>query len=498
MGFLNFRKKSKPACKAGNVPFTPPSVAMNNLEQNAADTSYHSPISDSFMMVGSSISDIAKSSLSEDIFNELIPLTTRDDSSRSKDTIRHSLRLKSTSNSGSPKTSKFSFRINTTMDSNISGSNAGDSIKSPLEESTISNCTKSSKESDSSDSSLTSLSSTEEIVPLHPLSRSDPQSYQMVSSKKLSEDVPLIDLVNRHPHEQQPVHVNATTKTVPGLAMARMKERHRQEYRRSMQWSPAPSPNILVVDPPSKKANVFNSQRMHPAQHTSLPSSPPPVSIRVQIPLINQKKRVIPTKSASNSTFTSDPFDRRPLITNILSNNHSVNYQQTRPPSTAILVADNRNFYIDNNVQLHTRQTHPQIEMMNANHLQYPRQRLAGIKEYQQQQHQYQQFVSINEASKSSKLKRDTRRIANTKKYGSVPDLTDLLNDEDTQKHQEKMPSHCSHHQPHHTLIKRQYHNNNNTCCPQKQHYTSTNFNNCSHHGYHHRKPICHNQSKCC
>lgn len=221
------------------------------------------------MLIGSSISDIAQSSLSEDIFKELVPLSTKQESMVKS--IRHSLSLKSSCNS-SVRSAISPLKINTAVDVN-QNNNGSSSIKSPLNEFIISSSTRSSsKQSDSSDSSLTSLSSTEEFAPLHPISRSDPA----VAIKKMHEDAPLIEVVNQQPQEQQ---------AVPALAMARMKERHRQEYRRSMQWSP-PKPSVNAapaVEYPSRRANSFNNQRIYPIQ----PSPAPSINSRVQLPLIN-------------------------------------------------------------------------------------------------------------------------------------------------------------------------------------------------------------------
>lgn len=528
MGFLSFRRKSK-ASKAVHPPSNPPPplVLSDNIHTTTAtDTSsdYHSPIADSFMMVGSSIVDMAQSSLSEDIFKELVPLSIKNESSaKSKDTIRHSLSLKS--NSNSVKSSVSPLRINTEIHAH------NESIQSPLNESIISNTTRSSKQSDSSGSSLTSLSSTEEFVPLHPISRSDPHHY---ANKKLGEHAPLIDLVSRStPHEQVTTLAtpSAAATTVPaGLAMARMKERHRQEYRRSMQWSPPAHPlqgapssaaaNVMMEYHPSssKRANSFTSQRTHPMQHQQLPHPPPPspaplVHARVQVPLINQiKPVVVPMRSMSSSTYTSKPFDRRPLIASIPP---PVSHQQPKP-AVAPPVPDHRHYHLLHHAQ-HLPSPSPSAAAMpyqaerpiNTSPTRYPRQRLVGITEHHYQQQQPpQQDVQL---SISSKLKTDYRRIVYTRKQDYVPDLVDLLDQHQEEKQNladDKPPSsHCSHHQPHHTMIKRQYNDNNlDGCQQQKQqqyHYSTTHRCNRHHrqhyaHCHHNRKPATCCNNTCC
>ncbi|GAN01357.1 hypothetical protein MAM1_0006c00790 [Mucor ambiguus] len=510
MGFLSFRKKSKTS-KALNTQSSPPPLVLNDeiyRTTTDAGSDYHSPIADSFMMVGSSIVDMAQSSLSEDIFKELIPLSNKSQSStESKDTIRHSLTLKS--NSNSVKSSISPLRINTAIHVHT------DSIQSPLNESIISNTTRSSKQSDSSDSSLASLSSIEEFVPLHPISRSDPSQYV---NKKLGEHAPLIDLVNRSPpHEHAVTHTTSsvTATSVPGLAMARMKERHRQEYRRSMQWSP---PTQLLPHVPtsaammdchhssSKRASSLISQRTHPMQHQLPPPSVPSlaprlVHSRAQVPLISQiKPVVIPRNSISSTTHTSKSFDRKPLIASIPS---PVSYQQSK--QAMVHVPDHRHFYVLNQAHQHPPSTvamQYQAEIVGTtNQNRCPRQRLAGITEhhYQQQQQQQQPQLQEVELSKSSKLRTDYRRIVYTRKQDYVPDLVDLLDRQDEQQpHQvdEKLSSsHCSHHQLHHTMIKRQY-NNMDGCqqLKQQQHQYPNNTHRCNHHHHHythchHRKP---------
>lgn len=495
MGFLNFRRKTKT-----NKALTPPPVVTTDLKNDTTDTgsNYHSPIANSFMMVGSSISDIAQSSLSEDIFNELIPLSPKNNSStKSRDIIRYSLSLKPSSNNITT-TSNLPLKINTTIDSN--SNSVDDSVKAQLNESILSSSTRSSKQSDSSGSSLTSLSSIEEFVPLHPVSRSDPQNYLVNSSKKMSENVPLIDSLHRSPHEQQQsINTDTATITIPGLAIARMKERHRQEYRRSMQWSPAlPSSSTPLVNHRKKKTNSFNNQRIHPMQLSSTP-----VNNRVQMPLINQIKPVIPTRSTSVNMFTSNPFNKRPLITSIPHTNQPVDYQQTRPVVATMAVVDNRSFYNDNNNQQYTKPMHYQVEKMNSNQSRYSRQRLVGITEYQhQQQHQQLHYISNNiEVSKPSKLKIDYRHTVYAKKYDSVPNFVGLLEDGGYQQQEKRVSTHCSHHQPHRTLTKRQYNSscNNNSCCQQKQHHQIIRCHHYNHPNHHHKKPvICYNSSKCC
>ncbi|KAG1106542.1 hypothetical protein G6F42_016710 [Rhizopus arrhizus] len=470
MGFLSFRKKSK-AKKALNPP--PPALVLDadiNAAEEAPGSDYHSPIADSFMMVASSISDIAQSSLSEDIFKELVPLSIKSETStKSKDAIRHSLSLKSSSNS----VSISPLKINTAIHSSHHMGN--DSIQSPLNESIISNTTRSSKQSDSSDSSFTSLSSTEEFVPLHPISRSDPHNY---ASKK----VPLMDLVSRSSlHEQA---VSPTTAAIPGLAMARMKERHRQEYRRSMQWS---SPAVMMEYPVSKKVNSFTGHRTHPMHQLPPPSSSTPlVNPQAQIPLIHQIKPIMPMRSTSSSTYTSNPLERRPLIASI----PQVNYQQPKP---VVPVPDHRSYHLKNNSG--APQPYQQAEKLNTSQTRCTRQRLVGIAE-----HQYQQQQSfphdVEPTSTSSKLKTDYRRIVYTRKKDYVPDLVDLLDREDDQQQQqlhhvnEKSSTYCSHHQPHHTLTKRQYVATDNSHCFQAHHP----MNRCNHHHHHHHHNHHHQQ----
>ncbi|KAK4516948.1 uncharacterized protein ATC70_000276 [Mucor velutinosus] len=505
MGFLSFRKKSKASKALNSTSLPPPLVLTDSIRTSTstdAGSDYRSFIADSFMMVGNSIVDMAQSSLSEDIFKELVPLSIKSESSmKSKDTIRHSLSLKPNNSSARSSISplKFSTAIQT----------HNDNIQSPLTESIISNATRSSKQSDSSDSSFTSLSSTEEFVPLHPVSRSDPHHYD---GKKLGEHVPLMDLLDRSQAHEQIVASktpSAAAISVPGLAMARMKERHRQEYRRSMQrpLPTQPLPNIssstaAIVDyHPTcyKKTNSFTSQRIHPMQHQlSPPSSPSSASLlvhaRTQVPLVNQiKPAVAPMRSMSSSTHTSKPFDRRPLIANIPS---PVNYQLSKP---VVPVSDHRHYYLLNQAQhppLTAAVQRPHEIPCKANHNCHPRQRMVGITEchYQQQLQQEPHDVGL---SSSSKLKTDYRRIVYSRKQDYVPDLVDLLNHQEEQQQQvdEKSSfSRCSHHQPHHTLIKRQY--NNTIGCQQakqqQQHHYST-THRCSHHHHytrcHHRKP---------
>ncbi|CAO3635504.1 unnamed protein product [Mucor fragilis] len=497
MGFLNFRKKSK-ANKALNPPSLPSPLVLNATANTAtattdAESDYHSPIADSFMMVGSSIVDMAQSSLSEDIFKELVPLSIKSESSaKSKDTIRHSLSLKS--NNNSVKSSISPLRINTEIPVlNYSA------IQSPLNESIISSTTRSSKQSDSSVSSLTSLSSTEEFVPLHPISRSDPRHYAI---RKLGEHAPLIDLVNRsppHEHGVTPtVPLAITAATVPGLAMERMKERHRQEYRRSMQWSPPTQP--LPNAPPSvaaaammeyhplfsKRANSLASQRALSMQQHLAPLSPPLVHAQVQVPLIDQIKPVaVPMRSVSSSTYTSKPFDRKPLIASIPP---LVSYQQPKP--VVVPVPDHRHYRMSHHVVQYQAETrHPRQQIFMG----------ASIPEHPLcQQRPLPQNV---EPSKSTKLKADYRRIVCTRKQNYVPDLVDLLDhQEEQQQHQvdEKSSfSHCSHHQPHHTLIKRHYKNADG--CQQPKHHCST-THRCNHH-HRHYTTHCHPNRKpstCC
>ncbi|KAL9554803.1 hypothetical protein MBANPS3_002659, partial [Mucor bainieri] len=492
MGFLSFRKKSK-ANKAVNPPSPPlPLVLTDNIYTTSttdAGSDYHSPIADSFMMVGSSIVDMAQSSLSEDIFMELIPLSKKSESNttRSKDTIRHSLSLKS--NSNSVKSSISPLRINTAIHGHT------DSVQSPLNESIISNTTRSSKQSSSSDSSLTSLSSTEEFVPLHPISKSDPQHY---ANKKLGEHAPLIDLVHRLPQHEQAVTTYTTPPaaavTVPGSAMARMKERHRQEYRRSMQWSPptqsspyTPSSAAAIAttkeyhSSSSTTVNSFtNHQRTHPMQYQLPPPPPPPssssvpplVHAQVQVPLINQiKPVVVPMRSMSSSTYTSKPFDRRPLIASIPSSSSS----QQPKPLILMSVPDHRHYHLLNQVHQQYPSTavgmqHQADKLSTADQNLHSRQRLVNKAEHGYQQHPQPQDVAL---SKSSKLRTDYQRIIYTRKQNCVPNLVDLLDRQEEQQHhpisERPSSSHCSHHQLHHTMIKRQYNNNTDACQQSKQ-----------------------------
>ncbi|KAL9560429.1 hypothetical protein PS6_000161 [Mucor atramentarius] len=476
MGFLSFRKKSKAKKALDPLPPPPPPALVLDADINAAEeapgSGYHSPIADSFMMVASSISDIAQSSLSEDIFKELVPLSIKSETStKSKDAIRHSLSLKSSSNS----VSISPLKINTaTHSSHHMGS---DSIQSPLNESIISNTTRSSKQSDSSDSSFTSLSSTEEFVPLHPISRSDPHNY-------VSKKAPLMDLVNRSSlHEQA---VSPTTTAIPGLAMARMKERHRQEYRRSMQWPPPAA--VMMEYPVSKRVNSFTGHRTHPMHQLPPPSSSTPlVNPRAHIPLIHQIKPVMPMRSTSSSTYTSNPLERRPLIAII----PQVNCQQPKP---VVPVPDHRSYHLISNSGV--PQPYQQAEKLTTSQARCTRQRLAGITEHQYQQQQ--SFLhGVEPTSTSSKLKTDYRRIVYTRKKGYVPDLVDLLDREDDHQQQlhhvnEKSSTHCSHHQPHHTLTKRQYTTTDNSHCFQAHH----SMNRCNHQHHHHHHHHHHHQQQ--
>ncbi|KAG2199768.1 hypothetical protein INT46_009009 [Mucor plumbeus] len=496
MGFLNFRRKTKT-----NKALTPLPVVTTDLKNGTTDpkSNYHSPIANSFMMIGSSISDIAQSSLSEDIFNELIPSSLKNHSStESRDTIRHSLHLKSNNNNITA--SNLPLKINKTIDSN--SSSIDNSSKSALSESILSSSTRSSKQSDSSDSSLSSLSSTEEFLSLHSESISNLQDCPINSSKKVSENVPLINLLYRLPSEQQKnINATATATTLPELTIARMKERHRQEYHQSMQWSPvSPSSSTPLVNYHKKRADLSDSHGIYPKQ-----LSPVPINSRVQMPLNNQIKSAIPTRSASSNIFTSDSFYKRPLVTSISRTNQPLNYQQTRRVIATIAVTDNRGFRNDKNNQQCTKPIHCQVEKMNAEKPRNPRQRLVNIAEYQQQQQQQQYFSNNIEPSKASKFKPDNDRIVHANKRNFVPDLVNLPKDNSNQKQEEKASTHCSHHQPHYTLTKRRY---NNSCCQQKQHHQmirchhynhNHNHNHNHSHNHNHKKPvICHNLNKCC
>lgn len=117
-----------------------------------------------------------------------------------------------------------------------------------------------SSKSNSISSMLFISSANEELIPIHPVPHSKPQLITMSSgSKKKAESTPLINLVKersnnvnlnsyyakkegkRESDDSLGINKNNSITSFqqsPGFVINRMKERHRQEYRRSLQWAP--------------------------------------------------------------------------------------------------------------------------------------------------------------------------------------------------------------------------------------------------------------------
>lgn len=180
------------------------------------------------------------------------------------------------------------------------------------------NFNSSSDESDAS--SIDSFSSTEEdFGPLEPVSWSDPRLNHVATIYKQEDTTPLIELISRsyaasnrtsNSIKNRNISLNTANNTggppviqrSPGFAIDRMKERHRQEYRRSMQSTP------IVVDNQSSFVRRNNSPVTNYDNRTFI--SP------------NQQQHIMPTNKQQHSLM---PINQQVVVPKI-NNGISLNY----------------------------------------------------------------------------------------------------------------------------------------------------------------------------
>ena len=175
----------------------------------------------------------------------------------------------------------------------------------------------SGENSNASDSTVVSLSSTEEFAPLHSLSRSYPYKESTVNAGLVEDAVPLIELISRsYTNDMNKLTPKQNNKgdypsihRSPGFAIARMKERHRQDYRRSLQWTPGndEKPPIIPVRRASSltsnanyQKSIFNANQQHQQQQQFLKQQMHVDSL-IQIPH-QQPQHGIPSHTALSKT----------------------------------------------------------------------------------------------------------------------------------------------------------------------------------------------------
>ncbi|CAO3688568.1 unnamed protein product [Rhizopus stolonifer] len=201
----------------------------------------HSTICNTFMQE-SSISETIKDSLMSEIFNELplkglekFPCRDSNPEKCSSKTIRHSLTL----GLQQPQTSKQSSIIgsSSTLSFSINSSNSVESectLVNP-ESSSIKSSSCSSYSSDSLPHSTASSSSVGYLSILQHTTNMEEQTSDKISetdSKKKCQNNP----TNSNANSITAQRILTTSQDSPEAAMARMKERHRQECRRPHYW----------------------------------------------------------------------------------------------------------------------------------------------------------------------------------------------------------------------------------------------------------------------
>lgn len=269
-------------------------VSSISSSSGASPISFHSPIADLFM-VTYSIPDVTANNLMDEILSELptqdkvLQLASDNNISAPKKFEEHSSKVDPTSQdnrSTSDRTYYYDGDNNNLAKNHYQAALNQDVISernlhmqgpvythdAPSSETLA--CSKSE-----SSASLSSLSSTEEYIALHHISRSDPHSEDP-NVPANHDTIPLIKLIQRSndlktanaividengkfTSNQQLFPQNYTKSTIqrsPGFVIDRMKERHRQECRRSWQ-GPLTVPGKKIVQPVRRASSLLASSK---------------------------------------------------------------------------------------------------------------------------------------------------------------------------------------------------------------------------------------------
>ncbi|GAA5799458.1 hypothetical protein HPULCUR_004873 [Helicostylum pulchrum] len=247
-------------------------------------------------MTVSSISDVTSSNLLDEILNELpSPKRSLNSSSGSETSstrnIRHSLNLNSSRSNNNPakncntkekacaaSTQIMSFpRISPSIHPNLMPKNSHNATRIKVD--TISTeFSNSSDESESDSLSVNSLLTSEDPPPSHPISWSDSRFSPGFIAKKQEDTTPLMELISRSyavgntqstgVRSRGAINGDAVIPNneidppvIPrsfGFAIDRMKERHRQEYRRSTSYTPSEAESRLISTQRSNPLTINN------------------------------------------------------------------------------------------------------------------------------------------------------------------------------------------------------------------------------------------------
>ncbi|KAG2230337.1 hypothetical protein INT48_008829 [Thamnidium elegans] len=359
MGLLNFRKKNK---KSDILKDSLPKLTCKNNSSASTNSEMfpesYSPVVNSFMPV-SSISDVTSSSLLDEILNELPSPKKRLNSSSGSETsptrnIRYSLNLNSNRSNNNPaknfdrkeKASVASTqimlfpRIVPCINSHRMSNDPYNATR--IKADTVSmDFSNSSDESESDSLSIDSLLISEEPSPSHPISWSDSRFSPGFIAKKREDTIPLMELISRSydagntlptgvksreaikggavisSNEIDPPIISRSS----GFAIDRMKERHRQEYRRSISYTPSEAESSLISTQRNNLLAINNS-------HNSISPSQEYQRIHATSITNNQtnsvefrSNRMAPKKSFSTNTsnfpenIANNPVNLKPVAT---------------------------------------------------------------------------------------------------------------------------------------------------------------------------------------